>query len=118
MAYRVPGDTDLLSVINDSPGANIFTQIAVYVYPFAGITTSIPIFSIIIRYNLLETEICSKRTLSFAYSSTSIPCLILSLSHSAWALFWSIVFPWLVIVPFYTGSGLLTLINWASLIFW
>jgi hypothetical protein len=95
MAYSVPANSDILSVINDSPEASIVTQIAVYVFPFAGVTTSIPIFSIIIRYNLLENEICGK----------------------GWAFFWSVIFPWLVIVPFYTGTGLLTLINWASLIF-
>lgn len=57
--------------------------------------TSIPVYSIIIRYNLLETGYFSK----------------------PWALFLSVIFPWLLIIPFYTGSGLLTLINWSSLIF-
>ena len=33
----------------------------------------------------------------------------------AFANFFAVIFPWIVTVPFMTGSGLTTLINWASL---
>lgn len=95
MAYTVPPSSDLLNVINESPQANIVTRIAVYAFPFVAVTTSIPIFCIIVRYNLLENGVCGKRA----------------------AFFWSVLFPWLIVIPFYTGSGLLTLINWTSLVF-
>lgn len=44
-----------------------------YVFPFAGITTSIPIFSIIIRYNLLENEICGKGSLPSSHIASLYP---------------------------------------------
>lgn len=94
LAYAVPADSDLLAVINASPESNIVTQVAVYAFPFAGITTSIPVFAIIIRYNLLESGLVGR-----------------------WAaLFWSVIFPWLIVIPFYTGDGLQEVINWSSLI--
>lgn len=110
LAYSVPADSDLLAVINASPEANLVTQMAVYAFPFAGITTSIPVFAMyalphhhrlpppslrsIIRYNLLETGLVGRPA----------------------AFFWSVVFPWLIVIPFYTGDGLIELINWSSLV--
>jgi len=89
----------------------------------AVLITSIPVFMIVIRYNLLRGNVCSK----------------------PWAIFWSSVLPWFIVIPFQTNvcgpsfplcplrtilcstrsshvflfnQGWLTVImNWASLIF-
>jgi len=89
---------DLLNVINSSALKHndffhILSRITVYVFPIVTQLSGIPVFSIIIRYNLLENKICGK----------------------FWANMWSVIFPWVVAVPFYTGSGLSTIIGWTSL---
>jgi hypothetical protein len=43
---------------------------------------SIPVYSIIIRYNLIESGLCGKH----------------------WANVWAVLFPWVFSVPFYTGT--------------
>jgi len=55
--------------------------------------STIPVFSVVIRYNLVENNLCRKIT----------------------ANFWAVVFPWILAIPFYTGSGFLNVINWTSL---
>eukprot|EP01123_Difflugia_compressa_P011689 TRINITY_DN4763_c0_g1_i1.p1 TRINITY_DN4763_c0_g1~~TRINITY_DN4763_c0_g1_i1.p1 ORF type:complete len:321 (-),score=42.02 TRINITY_DN4763_c0_g1_i1:62-943(-) len=92
IAYTIDPDGDLLSAINDIDGT-LYTQIGVYVFPLAVVATSIPIYSIIVRYNLIENQICGK----------------------AWANFFAVVLPWLVVIPFYTGNGLENVINWSTL---
>eukprot|EP01125_Pyxidicula_operculata_P011903 TRINITY_DN3897_c0_g1_i1.p1 TRINITY_DN3897_c0_g1~~TRINITY_DN3897_c0_g1_i1.p1 ORF type:complete len:415 (+),score=65.00 TRINITY_DN3897_c0_g1_i1:257-1501(+) len=95
MAYTIPPGGDILDAINSSPQANIISQIAVYLFPISVVATSIPIMSIIIRYNLLENKLAGK----------------------AMANFWGVVFPWIIVIPFYTGSGLLEVITWSSIFF-
>jgi len=90
---------DLLDVINSSalqhPDAfRIISRVTVYLFPIVTQLSGIPVFSIIIRYNLLENKICSK----------------------FWANIWAVIFPWVIAVPFYTGSGLATIIGWTSLL--
>jgi len=89
---------DLLDVINTSALTHtdvfrIISRVTVYLFPIVTQLSGIPVFSIIIRYNLLENQICGK----------------------FWANIWAVIFPWVVAVPFYTGSGLATIISWASL---
>lgn len=45
--------------------------------------TSIPVFMIVIRYNLLRGNICSK----------------------PWAIFFSSILPWIIVIPFQTNVG-------------
>ena len=57
---------DLLDLINETATEShvkwfkILSKITVYLYPNVTQLSSIPIFSIIIRYNLLENKICSR----------------------------------------------------------
>eukprot|EP01090_Pellita_catalonica_P020475 TRINITY_DN7337_c0_g1_i1.p1 TRINITY_DN7337_c0_g1~~TRINITY_DN7337_c0_g1_i1.p1 ORF type:complete len:189 (-),score=25.49 TRINITY_DN7337_c0_g1_i1:5-499(-) len=97
MAFHFPPDDDILSVINDaSPHSfRIVAEISVYAFPVVVLLTSIPVFSIIIRYNLLESGLCKRKI---------------------FANFWAVLFPWVVAVPFYTGSGLQNIISWVGLI--
>ena len=54
----------------------------------------IPIFSIVIRYNILENGLCG----------------------IFWANIWAVVFPWVVALIFYAGSSMNNLMNYVSLI--
>lgn len=74
---------DILSAIARAHGNSIFDQISVYLFPLIVVASSIPIYSIIIRYNLIENHICSTR----------------------WANFWAVVFPWLLVIPLTAGNN-------------
>jgi hypothetical protein len=50
------------------------------VYP-AVLITSIPVVMIVVRYNFLRGNICSK----------------------PWAIFWSLILPWIIVIPFQTN---------------
>jgi len=95
ISYQIsPDGGDLLSAIDASPQGGIVSSICVYLFPISVVATSIPIYSIIVRYNLLENKICNKPVANFI----------------------GVVLPWLVTIPFYTGQGLNNVINWSSLI--
>ncbi len=70
-------------------------QIAIYVFPIANLMTSIPVFSILIRYNLLNSGICKK----------------------AMANVLAVVLPWVMALFFYAGNQLNYLIEWSSAVF-
>ncbi|KAF8128973.1 AAAP amino acid permease [Boletus edulis] len=70
-------------------------RVSSYVFPLAVLITSIPVFTIVIRYNLLRGNICSYKM----------------------AVFWSAIFPWLIAIPLQTNDGLAIILNWASLVF-
>lgn len=52
-------------------------------FPLVVVSSSIPIYCIIIRYNLIENGLCSLR----------------------WANFWACVFPWLLVIPLTGGNA-------------
>lgn len=91
--YHISPEGDLLSTL-DSGNGDIFIAISVFLFPISVVATSIPIYSIIVRYNLLENKICPKPVANFI----------------------AVILPWLVCIPFYTGHGLQDVINWSSLI--
>jgi hypothetical protein len=71
------------------------SRICVYIFPCANLMTSIPVFSIIIRYNLLNNKLCSKYV----------------------ANLFAVVFPWILSLFFYSGNQLNFIINWSSALF-
>jgi len=94
-AFKLQANSDIISTINGSPSANVITRIAVYLYPIVSVASSIPVYAIVMRYNIIENNIMRK----------------------SFANFWAVIFPWLLVLPFYTGSGLQTFMNWTSLVF-
>jgi len=94
ISYKISDTGDLLSAIDASPQGGLVSSICVYLFPISVVATSIPIYSIIVRYNLLENKICGKPMANFI----------------------GVILPWLVTIPFYTGKGLSNVINWSSLI--
>jgi len=95
LSYNFPPNGDILSVINASPESNVVDKVLVYLFPLMVLATTIPVFSIIVRYNLLQNKVFSK----------------------ALANFIAVILPWLVVIPFLTGGGLNIILTWGSLVF-
>jgi hypothetical protein len=55
LAFSIPQNDDVLDVLNESPFSNRFTRLSAFIYPIVSIASSIPVYSIVIKYNLLET---------------------------------------------------------------
>ena len=93
-AAAFQGDqSDLLAALS-SPKTGTAARVATYLFPPMALVSGIPIFSIIIRYNLMENKICSKVV----------------------ANFWAVLFPWICALVMYAGDLLNDLITWGSLL--
>ncbi|KAI9594777.1 hypothetical protein BDF19DRAFT_385938, partial [Syncephalis fuscata] len=95
MAIDLPAQGDILSALEAALPNNMFIRISSYVFPIAVLITSIPVFTIVVRYNLIHAE----------------------LVRPAMAGFLSGVLPWIVAIPFQSGDLIMTLMNLASLFF-
>lgn len=69
-------------------------KVTFFLFPACVNLTSIPVFSIMQRYNLVESGLCGKRM----------------------AMFLAGVLPWLIAIPLYTGSGYELLITWSGIL--
>jgi hypothetical protein len=94
MAIDFSAGDDLLAALNDPGTPNIMpvSKIMTYIFAPCSLLTGIPVFSIIIRYNLLENHIMSK----------------------LWANLFAVVLPWVVALLFFPGNALAPLIQWSS----
>src|SRR6266542_6027377 len=63
MAYKMGPISNIISTINESPEKSIISIITTYLFPLAVLMASIPVYTIIIRYNLLRTGYCKKGNL-------------------------------------------------------
>ena len=91
LAYAsFPDSTDLLDKLNQS--GNMLMRVTYFVFPAIVNLTSIPIFSIVIKYNFLSNQVVSKPVANFV----------------------AVVLPWLLAVPFYTGAGFNTIVTWTG----
>ncbi|CAG8798602.1 253_t:CDS:2, partial [Cetraspora pellucida] len=95
MTFQIDPNSDIIIVINKSDQKNWLTIASTYIFPVAVLITSIPVYTIVIRYNLIRSGHC-KRGL---------------------ATFLSSVLPWIVVMPFQTGHWLNEFVNWSNLIF-
>lgn len=80
---------DILTAINGSGNRTIIDQISVYLYPLIAISTSIPVFSIIMRYNIVENGIMSAR----------------------WANVICVLLPWLLVIPMTAGNNVFNTVS-------
>jgi len=96
-SFYFPIGDDLINTIDNSfpegPWSYI-SKITAGIFPILALLTTISVFAIIVRYNLLKSGLCGL----------------------AWANFWAVIFPWLVAIPFSTGTGLINFLNWVGLI--
>ncbi|KAI8994781.1 hypothetical protein BDB01DRAFT_902473 [Pilobolus umbonatus] len=93
MTYRMDSSSDILNILN-SQGSTI-SKVTSYLFPLCALVTSIPVFTIVIKSNLLRGEICS----------------------TSWASFWSNFLPWIICLPLQTKSWVGLIQNWSSLFF-
>jgi hypothetical protein len=93
LAIKTTSTTDLLASLS-TPETSTIAQIATYLFPWAALVSGIPIYSIIIRYNLIENNICT----------------------TTWANFWSVIFPWISAFCLMSGNLLNTALNWGSIL--
>ncbi|KAI8328070.1 hypothetical protein BD560DRAFT_417469 [Blakeslea trispora] len=93
MAYEMEASSDILAIL--SAHGSIASKVMAYLFPVCALVTSIPVFSIVIRSNLLRGEICNHK----------------------WAIFWSNLFPWIVCIPLQTTDYVNQIQNWSSLFF-
>ncbi|EDQ86967.1 uncharacterized protein MONBRDRAFT_27795 [Monosiga brevicollis MX1] len=83
------------AVLSENRVASGIMQTSVYLFPIVAILSSIPVFSIVIKYNMLENGF------SKGFSS-----------------FWGVIFPWVVALPLlYQPDALNQFITFSSLIF-
>jgi amino acid permease len=94
LSFQFPSDGDILSVINASNVANSLSKVLVYLFPLVALATTIPVFCIVVRYNLLQSKF-----------------------PKALANLLAIGLPWVVVIPFLTGNGLNEVLNWGTLLF-
>jgi hypothetical protein len=94
LAFDYPDGQDFLAVLSSRTRKNMLptSLIGAYLFPAAALLTGIPVASIVIRYNLVESKSCG----------------------TAAANFYGVVLPWLLAVCFFAGSFLNTLIQWTS----
>ncbi|KAI8084453.1 transmembrane amino acid transporter protein-domain-containing protein [Halteromyces radiatus] len=93
MAYQMSASSDILAIL--SQNGSTASLVTCYLFPVAALVTSIPVFTIVIRSNLLRGQICSR----------------------PWAVFWSNFLPWFVCIPLQTKDYIGTIQNWSSLFF-
>jgi amino acid permease len=118
---NLPGGCGLLAVIDgchraDAPRFEFWraSRVMTYVFPIANILTSIPVFSIIIRYNLLQLRVprwccCGRGAEDPRHpGETTVPVAVANAV--------AVVAPWVAALPFYVGNQINTLMNWSSAI--
>ncbi len=81
LAFPNLNGADILTALNRQD-ATIFDQITVYLFPIIVVASGIPVYSIIVRYNLVENNICGLR----------------------WANFFAVILPWLLAIPLTAGN--------------
>ncbi|KAI9254619.1 hypothetical protein BDA99DRAFT_552625 [Phascolomyces articulosus] len=93
MAYEMTSTSDILAILS-SQGSTA-SLVTTYIFPICALVTSIPVFTIVIRTNLVRGNICNR----------------------PWAIFWSNILPWFVCIPLQTKSYVGMIQNWSSLFF-
>eukprot|EP00056_Hartaetosiga_gracilis_P022065 m.28030 g.28030 ORF g.28030 m.28030 type:complete len:612 (-) comp9419_c0_seq1:127-1962(-) len=83
------------SAFRNNKAAKFILQFSVYAFSISAVLSSIPVFSIVIKYNCVEN----------------------GFSHK-FAFFWGILFPWLIAIPLmWQPDALNQFINYSSLVF-
>ncbi|CAG8474213.1 10553_t:CDS:2, partial [Funneliformis mosseae] len=90
MAYKMESTSNIISTINESSEKSVVSVITTYLFPLAVLITSIPVYTIIIRYNLMRAGYCGK------VMANLLSCAL----------------PWVIIIPFQTGFWLNAFMNW------
>ncbi len=93
LAYPAIQTGNVLELLADKR-SSLLVQLSTYLFSLSTIGLGIPIFCIIMRYNLYVGRVTS----------------------AGWARFWGALFPWLVSFILYQGTGYVRFVNWSSLL--
>eukprot|EP00039_Didymoeca_costata_P020335 m.340903 g.340903 ORF g.340903 m.340903 type:complete len:559 (+) comp19629_c0_seq1:222-1898(+) len=88
-----PDATDILNLLM-LKDQSAFSQYAAYIWDITTLIPGIPVLAIMIRYNLLNGNVCGQ----------------------FWSFFWGVVFPWIVTAFCYQQDMLNSLCNWIAII--
>jgi len=80
--------------VDPTSASRIVTRITAMAWSFFMIGCGVPVYSIMVRYNLMVSGLCAPK----------------------WAQFWGVAFPWVISWLFYIGSAFTAFINWNSLL--
>ncbi|KAL7272460.1 hypothetical protein RUND412_004727 [Rhizina undulata] len=94
-SFKIDTSSDILSTFSTSGQNKVLVSMVNILFPISVLVTSIPVFAIVMRYNLVRGNFCSNR----------------------WAIVWASLMPWVLIIPFQTKGWLTSVMNWTSLIF-
>ncbi len=116
-------------------------RLTFYLFPVCVNLTSIPVFCIMSRYNLIESGVCGTRMANFigryhvsvdvtcvaivccccclccclcGYPECPYACICCSCVCCMYVL--AVFAPWIIAIPLYTGSGYENLINWSGIV--
>ncbi|CDH54422.1 aaap amino acid permease [Lichtheimia corymbifera JMRC:FSU:9682] len=93
MAYQMEASADITAIL--SRQGSIASKVTAYIFPVCALVTSIPVFCIVIRQNLIRGGLCG----------------------NPMAIFVSNLLPWLVCIPLQTKDWIGVIQNWSSLFF-
>ena len=88
------GGSDLLSLLINTDGVWTASKVAVFIFPAANCMTSIPVFCLLVRYNLVNE----------GWASPAVANVI------------GVGMPWVLSLVFYAGNQLAELVNWSAAI--
>jgi amino acid permease len=92
MAYPKLSSDDIIKEMSNEQ-TELITRISIYAFIVAIVATSIPVYSICVRYNLYVGKLCGRKT----------------------SIFLGVIAPWLVGFLFCRGQAFAQFLNWTSL---
>ena len=96
LAFPNLNGESILTAINRATHGSLTSQISVYLFPLIAVASSIPVFCIIVRQNLVENDICRLR----------------------WANVWAVILPWILAIPLTAGNEVFNSIaTYTSIVF-
>jgi len=96
-SFNINSSSSILATLGASNENKVLTIIVDILFPVAVLITSVPVFSIVIRYNLVRGNLCSNRKFvrPNIIGEANLP--------QGYAILWASFLPWLLIIPFQTG---------------
>ena len=87
----------ILTAIDRASNGSVLSEVSVYLFPLIAVASSIPVFCIIVRDNLLESKLCRRR---------------------GWANLWAVVLPWILVIPLTAGNSVFNAVTtYTSILF-
>jgi amino acid permease len=96
-SFKINQSTDILATLRGSNENRVLITIANILFPVSVLVTSVPVFAIVIRYNLVRGNFCSNSKWHARARRRSEFKI-----DPEYAIVWASVMPWIFIIPFQT----------------